>query len=548
MSKKSEPSQYTNIEQFLRSNYPEIAELFDYCELFNATLTQREDGITFLIPDKKYITKLRQMAYSTNSDDISKSCNALLSLVMRRALLKPAEWLADDIADKRFPPQKITAQISLENPKAVNLQSGGKTYATIELDDKAKFAFRKIAVWHIVDGQMRDEMDAPAQMKRRKFPGRTRQEPRDVSGGDAAEVRESVRKHILLCAMKDFEHMDSAAADATAFAYYASPFVTYTISFAKFMHANYKDVFVQRILPLLHCRATDFFIVFEPYCNSGFIPEENIAEWWATFQYNTHLLEDLIKYRGWLDKCLAEAPQTCDAAIYTRSADLINVIDGVRVQLSSALQNKQKIAAEIFQVYDNLASTNKIDDIANIFPQPLAEHYKEHPRAKLIQDELSFVVEMLLISAYQRAHGFTASQISTVLSMVFKVTTAKSIAEVDNNLILVNRKKIELPLGDVVANEIRAFVNSTLFIWVPLTTEQIKNYPIENKPERPRHTTEVLFNADLAMLLYQERISASNPNKIEEMRKKMILSILDHIGHEHDAEILAKIKTIIGQQ
>ena len=557
MSKKSDThSLVTNIEDYVRAKYPDFAALFDYCKLFHLTSPRPGSaGVTLIIPtDKKYVDSIRDLSFSSDASDVGKACDSLLALMMRRALVKASDWSAEDIADMRYPSQQITAKVSAKN---VELQFGGKTYATLAPDTAFVAGFRpNIAVWLLTDGHMRKDTDAPATRKPRTAV-RTRAAHSAKEGGDVSGGYDLIRAHaesdrfkIAVAAENEYvvQHMtrpQSGQSDAAPKS--ACSFLSYTISFARFMFDHHIDEFFQCVLPLVRFRISDFYFLFEPHRavlpDQYLIADVFISEWWASYQFHRLVKEDVIAYRKWIDERLAEAHAHVQCAIYTDPVGLATAIDEMRTSLTPALQNPAQIADAVYKAYDEFSNKNAIGKYPNVYPPMLAEYYRRHPRFKIMHDEIAFVIEPLMIRV---CHQFHLEKFREIVTIIGNAMHADSPAEVENMLPLINKRKIALQ-SDALINEIRTFINSTMFFWIPITSAVMRDYPIENTTTRP-DGAEVIYNTDLALALHHERLYGDQSIHIANMNKELALAALNSIAPGHmSPELQAKIK-VLSQQ
>lgn len=549
MSKKQQShSIFTNIEDYVRAKYPDFASLFDYCKLFPMTLPRGGSaGVTLIIPSNKVIESIRDAAFSSSAEEVGKGCDMILSHLMRKAVKTPREWLADDISDMRYPSQQITAKVSGSN---VELQARGATYATIKQDPDFKLGFRSnIAVWLLTDGHMRSETDLPAKPRVRQR-GQGRGSAKgvraggDVSGGyDLAQAHaDSDRFKIAILAENEFvlQHMDPSKAKDVC------PFLNYVMSFAHFMHDHHIEEFIQCVLPLIHFRATDFYFLFEPHRvvapDMFLVPSEYISEWWSSFQYQSQVQMDPMAFRAWIDTCLAEAPSHDQSAIYTNPTALVKAIDEIRTSLTPAIVSAAGAVRAIHGVYQTFVSKNEAGEIANVFPQRLIAYYQTNHLYKLMHDELSFVIEPLMIRVCK---AFDVQRFRDIIKIIGNAMHANTQQEVERMLPLLSPDKLTSGIAtEGLLAEITVFVNSTMFLWIPLSTAMIKNYEIQHTPTRTDNP-EVIYNADLALALHHERIYGDKAGRIADANKELALAALRNIDKAHlSPELQAKLTAL----
>lgn len=546
MSKKSDAHPlFTNVEAYIRGKYREFSDLLEYCDLYRVMQTRPgSDGITVIIPRDETMKKIRELSFSPDTKKVGDACELLLAHIIRKGVTSADGWKDENIGDSRYPSQRIRAKVT---SKGVELQSAdGKVYATIKKDEEFRVAFRdRLAVWNVVTGDMREEKgdDAPPKMHGRRGP----REKMPVTGGYELEQAhyDTARFKIGVTAENEFvvQQMCRAASPIPP----VCPFQSYVISFARFAQEKYPDLFYQCILPLIRFRMIDFYTIFEPHRSAPrdqyLIPDVPINEWWETFKFTRVLMADVMSFRGWVDQQIATAAtQYPQVAIYAKMEDLIHEIDGIRVGVTPALQNQAQIAPAIYSIYDAFANSNKIGALADIYPPMLADYYRSHPRFKLAHDELAFVTEPIMIRLCM-APVFNLDQFRHVVTMIGNVMHANSVPDIEKVLPLTSPAKLSLQ-NDALIEEIRVFVNSTMFLWIPITSETMKNYPIESATTRPE-TTDVLYNTDFALKLHHERLYHDISSQLSDINKKMFVSMMDSIKPEQITEALRAKLTVL---
>jgi hypothetical protein len=550
MSKKSDQLS-TNLEDYVRARYPDLAALFDYCKLFNLLMPRANGaGVTLLVPtDKTYLNSLRELSTSSSAAQVTKACDSLLSLIMRRVITSAAEWASPDISDMRWPAQAVVGRVA---SKGVELVHDGKAYATVRQDSDFKLGYqtRKIAVW-LLDGKMREQMDADAQTRPQRPRGSRRVKRTGPTGGSveggydvsATQVNTN-RFKIAISAENEFviQHMKSGGSAPSAT---TCPFLSYTFSFARFAYAKAPEIFYERILPVLRYRVTDFYAIFEShrFAAEYLVPDALINEWWDSFNVASAVQTDVLAFRDWIDSLLTgEAKTKVPCAIYSQPEELAEAIDAIRADITGQLGNNQRIPEFVYKIYDTVINQNAVGSIANVFPPGIHRYYSSNPRMKEMHDELAFVIEPLMIRVCQR---FDLARFRTIIAMIGNAMHAITPAEIEAKLPLVNATKIGL-LGGNIVKEIAVFINSTMFLWHPITKAMMKNHPIESSPTRT--SDDALFNTDLALALHHERIYADMSAKIADANQAIALKALESIGPGHmSAELQAKIKTLAQQ-
>ncbi|MFA7254380.1 MAG: hypothetical protein WC107_07595 [Patescibacteria group bacterium] len=413
------------------------------------------------------------------------------------------------------------------------------------MDKAFKVGYRSnVEVWKLA-GRMRPEMDAAApRMKptRARAPAAAPASRARTGGYDLAPGQSNtVRFQIAIAAENELvaQLLTGKKSD---------PFVSYVSSFARFMYTSHTSEFFQCVLPMIRYRITDFYTIFEPHRvddqNRYLVPGALIDEWWSAHKHVDDTADSIQAFRAWVDARLNEASSHVKCGIYEHLADdqLHLEIDSERQLLSEGLENAQSAPAKVREFYDRFITSNKIGAIQNVLPEGLITYYREHPGFKLAHDELAFVIEPIIISI--RARPFDMVRFREAINMIGNVMHASSIDELERNLPLSSTRKQHIMQG-ILIGEIRAFVNSTIFLWVPLTTEKIEKYTIECESRRVLDASNAIFNADLALALHHKRLygdSAPAPSDAS------ALLALSKLAPEHvSAELRARMQVLISQ-
>ncbi|MCK9603694.1 MAG: hypothetical protein M0R66_04965, partial [Candidatus Omnitrophica bacterium] len=555
MSRKEHPLT-TNIEDYVRAEYPKLAQLLDYCQLMKLLEAHPNSrGVTLIIPSPATIDMLAKESFSNDVSTINDTCNAILAHVIRGALKLPVDWTANDIADKRTPSQRVHGEP--KNEKNVELLHNGTNYATIAIDPKFVVGFRtNLAVWKITTGAMRTEMDAPASIKGRGLSRAARSKSAARTGGVSGgyvispEHAASDRSKIAIACENEFvAQYHKRATDPAPQFEPTCPFIAYVASFARFVFDRYADEFYCCILPLIRFRAVDFYTIFEPHRapeqrSDYLIDDRLISEWWASFRYQRFIQTDVLEFRKWIDERLTSAHShpKCDAyAIYydraasstpasDRATTIAEAIDAARLLLLEDLNSPFTSAEAVCREYDKFSRANAIGDpsgahVKDVYPPPLAEYYKTHLGFKQIHDELAFVIEPIMIRL--RAQ-FDMMMFQQVIMIIGNAMHARTPEDVKRYMPLSNAKRVQIQVEPMAA-EIKTFVKSTMFFWVPQTTTEMKNYPIESSPQRPITDDITVYNTDLALALHHERVYSGQSEHIADATRMIALKALEQI-------------------
>jgi len=533
MPKDFKPKYETNVLDYIRREYPELGRLVEHCGL--QSLFSGYDH-TVLIPDKSYMEEITTLAESANIDDVSRACSILQSLIIRKCMLSIDDWTGNQVIDGRYQLLKVTTAASKVN----FIGADGKSYASAIKNDKFAVAFRKdkYAVWNLT-GRMREETDSPAPREAR----RRKRAPHNVDGGyDVSKnIVDNLRFKIAIALENEFaiKCMTSSRGKVSV-----DPVRAAVMSFARFVAGKYPDVFYSCVLPIIRHRFTDMYFLFEPhrFDDDYLIPSECIKEWWMQSGSVGTPMETDADFREWIDHCLINARSDSTYANigiykYINDVALIRAIDDTRTIVLSEIESYVKIPPMMSTVYSDLSKTNRIENIDNVFPQALADYYSAHPQFKRLHDELAYVIEPKIISMID---NFDPARFQEIINIIGNALHTSG--NIEDMMPLSSPKKL-ITLRDVtLACMARNFVNSTQFIWIPMTTSTINDYPIENVSSTYMNVNAV-FNADLALALRHRRLFESNPGPtVSDIALRALSSITSE--KQMSPELMAKIKSL----
>jgi len=540
----SQSKAVTSLGNYVRTRYPDLSAVFETCDLWNVLTTSMKNprGLTLIIPTDAEIKKLTT---SLKSDDLlGDTCNYILAHILRAAYKTTSDWTSSIPIDMRIPAQRIHADISGQHVEFKNAE--GKKYATIERDKNFNLAFRdNLAVWVVTDGSMRAAMDMPASKTEMQEVYRSRRTKTDEqSGNDKKTNKGKTGGYIVLKQHMQSARFQVAITAENDFAICArmqqkpnnSSFISYVMSFARYLHKTNADMFFQCVLPLIRFRHTDFYAIFEPHCefnsdNEYLIPDHIINEWWQQYNAAEGYIDNVIEFRKYIDAMLAEAANSTNAcAIYTASVELIKAIDNIRIEISEHAASDALLSQALYilrEKYENIARSNTIGDIANVFPSELARHYQMHPFLKLTQDEIAYTCDPLFMLNWS---AFDEQTYATLINMI-GTSYHTSEPEVLEILPLTGVRRFNLMIlaqNRAYSDEIRAFINSTHLLWIPISSALASNYPIRSSPEHPKDAAhlEVLYNTDAALILQHQRMYANMSRNDSDM----VSAALGHMG------------------
>ncbi|MFA5177273.1 MAG: hypothetical protein WC440_03875, partial [Candidatus Omnitrophota bacterium] len=275
-------------------------------------------------------------------------------------------------------------------------------------------------------------------------------------------------------------------------------------------------------------------------------PDEMIDEWLTTFQYRASKSEDIIAFRKWVDDRLAEAGSRCPCAIYSNIQDLITEIDSVRADTMSAIQNPGQAAEIIIKQYSDMLATNSLGSIQGIYPDRISQYWRARPCAKLAHDELAFITEPIFCRLATAGSANAREEYMRTISLIGNVMHAETNSDICAMLPLTNARKLASFANDAIMSELRVFVNSTAFMWIPLTSATMRDYPVLDSTSR--EDVNAIYNVDLALALKHERLLGPESERIARENKEAALAAIRSLRPENmSPELRAHLHTLISQ-
>jgi hypothetical protein len=402
------------------------------------------------------------------------------NLIIKDIFNTPGEWMAhkDDIPNSLYPSQHI--EIDSVTPTEVIFKSGAR--ATLDKDfTPAKDKFnpakrRNLAVWRLTGKEIPITKDKPSSGK---YKDHFKQQGK--SGGyipvkDQIEglrflIRSEVEnKYFAACSIRN----KSAR----------RVYCKYSLSLIDWMMNNGHNKLVYDILPILSFDAVDFYFLLEPdrVVGNMLIPNDIINGWWESKTYESVDTNGIIKR---LQDILRSGKD--QSAVYKNRAGLIKEINNISKNIYLKTASKPRtlpdaIAAE----YDNLENNNKIGQISNVYPDYLANFYRENKGLKMLHDEMRYYccASFSNIERYCHIGDFHAFS-----NFMAECTHAGTGEERKNILRLLNAKIIKYQIEpEARVKELQTFLCSGLFLYILLTEEETKSL---GQMKRPNQSIEV---------------------------------------------------------
>lgn len=556
MSKKFKT--FCRIIDYVESVDTELAELLrGTCADMSLGSLKGKPGITFLMPqDKAFRKKIADLAYSDKIEDANKACDMLNACIFRDVFKTPSDWMnkRDDIPNALLPSQHV--EVENVSGKEVIFKSGAKAV----VDDGFKDASKKsnLAVWKLVSGELPVTTDKPAKLKYAKKKGGKggKSGGYDAPGQDVQNIRFKIAVAVENMYMMDQlnKSMGSAIVGAHETGGFgpAVPYtqrrrdvyLEYTMSLVNYlMNVSYDEhLLYGKVLPMISFQKIDFYNLVQPHTFRGedayLIPTGIIISWW-TSQSTSFNLQNVIDQ---VSQKLSNAPTTWRSAkVYSDRRAVLHAADEKRQQINQLVGNRSRSMPDmIIDAYKELNENNAIGGLSDIFPQPLADFYKAEPGLKVMQDELRYLT-FLQFEALERNPDFDHGHFETIINMIAEYQHAVTSDERERTLKLNNKytmKYLIQPTEKI--QEIRVFVNSTHFMYIPLSSADVMDFPLKNVITKPDPTDlQGIWNIDRGTISRHKRLAQPGQEQAS------LQSVLSQLRGVDPASVDPKVKALL---
>jgi hypothetical protein len=291
---------------------------------------------------------------------------------------------------------------------------------------------------------------------------------------------------------------------------------------------NDRALFVNRILPVISYDKFDAYALFEPYRQSGeyLISDDVIMDW---YQSKNRLNVNLSTVFHDIERTLIN--HVDDAMIYSNRAAIQSAIAGIRKQITDASASRPRnIIAELEKHYVDLERNNKIGNVGPIYPQDLFNYYHSNPGLKMLHDELRYVTFGAFKSL--EAAPFDIGHFTMIKTNIIECLSAASSDDRARAHKVLNKSTLRYMISpsDNI-DEIKVFVYSTMFLYIPMTSEEADKVSQKYSVRRPDADNLVLYNisknlhGNMAKILAESKSGAGEDNIIALLRDLDVSSL-----------------------
>jgi len=448
MSKKS----FTKLLDYIEIVDPDIYEIIEKFCLENLFIPKRGSGLTFLIPtDEKFRNQLKML--SDSEEDADKAVEIISSLIIVDILKTPA-----DVMEKRDDiPNSLGQRIEIDGVKgrSIILKSGTDMIIDERFKDGSKGG--KLAVWLLNKGGIpTDGPKATFKYIKKQTSKLKSDEPEEPSENNN-KIRRDIANRVENAYIVEMSNQTGK-----------DIYLETTLSLIGYMIKNEycRELLIEKIIPNLSLDKTDFYILFEPYKTVGpYIISDRILVDWSKDKKSInikHVIEEINKY---LDNS-----NHIKALMYSNIQGALNEINEKRNKILNSRIAPQSMTKIILQAYDELFKSN-------ILPESLIK-YHNSPLHKMCEDEIRFVIYQLF-SKLENEYIFDRRRFDDVIERIYDYTNGP-----DLKPLLLRDVRNQIPSNEKIT-EIRIFVNSTAFFYIPISFTAMTKYPHEyvlNKP------------------------------------------------------------------
>lgn len=419
---------YPNIISYLEVHYPDVFQIIDDLGMHSILFPHR-GRITFIIPDKALVAKLKKL---TESDEPEKATDIISYLVLTDLFTSPADFEArkNNIATrlgKRFLVKSISGNKVLLPDGEITPDDG---FQPFERSGAAKR--ENMAVW-LLKGTV-DPDSAPVidikDMKTRK------------TGGDGDALVASKLRAIRSRVFNAYKSQ-IAAGDHSHSAY-----LTAVSRVARIFKAEkqYREEHVKLRSIITKHPVVDFYLLFS--CTQLFDPHKVLAAYSAGIDRYADITT--------INEICEEYPTEYSCALFNRNQ--LDKLAALRDEVCTQIINRfSGAAAALIETYDILDRDNVLRDlrgrqqIENIYPEPVWQVFRTHKRLHLLIDQFAWDIYRYLGEVERepdprRAADLFEDQIKTLVGYYYPLFEDPEKAIIFDKPRLLNLDKKDNPL------------------------------------------------------------------------------------------------------
>lgn len=503
-----QPRPYCRILDYINATNPELAETIQSTCSEQLLRGGRKYGVTLIVPDKAFIARVNKLVDSDSIEDSVKACAMVNSLIMRDVYKTPTDWTTRGVVSNALFPSQIV-EVASTSAKEVVFKSGAKI--TPDPDFKDSSSAGNLAVWKLTSGEMPITTDKPAMAEAKKSKTKTGGYIPTPDHSQALRFR-IARAVENLYAIGRIQH-DAGEPDKDAFCENVCSLLHFIMN-VKSDHA----LMYGKILPLISFDKFDFYVLVEPHKHGKayLIDDALITEWWSTKPAC-----DVHAVRAQVEKMLVEGE---GALVYTDRLALLAKISELRLPLTKRAESQPRSAVDAIEAdYIALEKNNAIGGLGPVYPESLIAYYRSEPGLKMLHDELRY----LSYGSFARLESEPFDPcvfhelVNTIGECLYNDDHGKGQK-------LLNKTAIKYQIAPTdKLEEIKLFVNSTMFMYIPLTKEECMSIKQKYSLSRPNPHEIVLFNISADLFNRHARLACRDHSSVATMIATLDVSKLD---------------------
>jgi len=554
---------YDSILEWLENYDEQMLSAVRNCTLENLFNPGQKPGITFLLPSKRGNRDARkdliEKSFSEDTSDKVQALNQIAALVIFDNLSSPDIFKsrADNIPNGLN--QHVQIDLSRCTSNTIQFTNG----ATAELcQEFRKECNKKNLNVYLLNGSLIPTDGEKAKNKnivnpRRKVSDKADAQPKSMWGDNIMVNNESiVLREKITRETENLYMMENIARSTLRGSSSRNVYLERVISLIDFIltccsEQAISEVFYGKILPLLSFGNIDFYLLFEPYKQSGtYIIPTDIIRRFASYSESCNMVVAIKRIEAAYDspKYMAQSRQQMPAVLADRYELQVNIDSVLRDDLISNTDDR-RLPERICDIYKKVIASNEIGSITNIIPGELHSVYKSLPALKLCQDEARYIIHRKFTGLEENTFDREVyRETLNILRMYLTDNFTESSLKLLNPVTL--RHAIQ-PQNKI--REIRAFINSRFFMFFPMSKKELEKFSdgYEVK-EHPCPDGEGLwFPADPCVPLvdnYRKRTTYDESSRgfvTDAQRATNILEQIKTQGRTLDAATKKKLKELL---
>lgn len=546
---------YRSILDYLEDNDPEMYDFIHATANDTIFSSRGKVGITFLNPiDSKWREQIRDIIDSGDVDKIGELSEVLSAHVIEDVFKHPGEFKtrADDIPNALG--QRIPIDTVKSNTVEVVIKGGGQrgTNLVARLDTNFVDGSKRenLCVYRLVGGVLstnlepathkyvRKQLDEISDAKKRG------EKPINARQHETFEADRALRLEI--CSEVEFlynKHRDLLNRRSSSVSS-IDPYIETVFSLINYVltstdPATIAEILVSRMLPLISFTVADFYLFIEPYrvvtsSNEYLVPSYIIKEWNAARpSFDAKRVYDSI-----MSLCAKSVvDKVSSGAVMGNRAALYGVIEENRRTLLTRVNNPRQFPTKILECYANLSTNNAISNNSAraslpVYGDFLAAAYRADPYRKALEDEMRYIT-YLRFEQLNAEHPYDKSNYHLLKNIIREYLSGPSTTTKDRLKML----NIGLMTNSISPNErvseIRTFINSTMFLFVPLTESDLAYFSNDVVMRPPPNKLD--FYNPLRLILRRLNLTVGKVREpIKNMTNNQTVELLNTLGDNMD--------------